>query len=124
MMRGSCAISGYIRIYPDMRSSGGAGRGRAGHGAGRAAGRGAGCCAAGGLAALGLLLGVDPVQADGDRDDQRVVLAGRDIDSVRVADPEPLPRYPRDDRVAVADLEVLVDQVADRLEPPAAVGVG
>jgi uronate dehydrogenase len=67
-----------------------------------------------------LLLFVDAVQADRDGDHQGVVLAGRDVDAVGVADPEPRPRDPRHDPVPVADLEVLVQQVPDRLEPLAA----
>ena len=67
-----------------------------------------------------LLLLVDAVQADRDGDHQGVVLAGRDVQAVGVADPEPRPRDPRQHPVPVADLEVLVQQVPDRLEPLAA----
>jgi very-short-patch-repair endonuclease len=70
------------------------------------------------VALLGVV--VDAVQADGDADHQRVILARGDIDAVGVPDPEPFPRDPRDDPVPVADLKLLVDDVPDRLEPPAA----
>jgi uronate dehydrogenase len=72
------------------------------------------------LPSLGFLFGVDAVQADGDGDHQGVVLAGCDVHAVGVADPEPRPGDLRRHPVPVADLEVLVDDVADRLEPPAA----
>ncbi len=72
------------------------------------------------LAPVGFLFGVDAVQADRDGDYQGVVLAGRDVHAVGVADPEPGPGDSRQHPVPVADLEVLVDEVADRLEPPAA----
>jgi len=42
------------------------------------------------------------------------------IDAVAVAEPEPRPGDPRDNVPSVADLEVLADDVPDRLEPPAA----
>jgi uronate dehydrogenase len=60
------------------------------------------------LPAVPLLFGVDAVQADRDGDHQGVVLAGRYVHAVGVADPEPRPRDPRQHPVPVADLEVLV----------------
>jgi uronate dehydrogenase len=72
------------------------------------------------LPPLRFLFRVDAVQADRYRDHQGVVLAGCHVHAVGVADPEPRPRDPRQHPVPVADLEVLVQDVADRLEPPAA----
>ena len=60
------------------------------------------------------------VEADRDADDEGVVLARRDVDAVGVTEPEPGPGDLRDDPVPVADLEVLVDDVPGRLEPPPA----
>jgi len=65
---------------------------------------------------------VDAVEADRDGDHERVVLAGRDVYSVGVTDPEPLAGDAGQHVVPVPDLEVLVDDVADRLEPASAVG--
>jgi len=67
-----------------------------------------------------LFLFVDAIEADRDSDHQGVVLAGRDVHAVGVAHPEPRPRDPRHHAVPVSDLEVLVQQVPDRLEPLAA----
>jgi hypothetical protein len=71
------------------------------------------------LATVLFLVGVDPVQADRDGEHQGVVLAGCHVHPVAVADPEPGPGDPGQHPVPVADLEVLVDQVADRLQPSA-----
>jgi hypothetical protein len=64
-------------------------------------------------------LGVDAVQADRDGDHQHDVHARRDVHAVGVADPEPRPGHLGEHLPAVADLEVLVEDVADRLEPRA-----
>src|SRR5277367_7172460 len=69
------------------------------------------------MLALALLVFVDAVDADRDRDDQRVVDALLDLDPVGVPDPEPLARDPADDPVAVLQLPVLVGEAADGLEP-------
>ena len=73
------------------------------------------------LAPALLLFSVNAVQAHRDADHQRVVLAGRHVDPVGVADPEPGPGDPRDGLPAVADLEVLVDELptASSRPPPA-----
>ncbi len=58
----------------------------------------------------------DLVDTDRGRQDQGVVLAGGDLDSVRVADPEPALRDLRDLVAASLDLELVVDDVALGLE--------
>jgi uronate dehydrogenase len=65
------------------------------------------------------LVVVDPVQAHRDADHERVVLVLGDIYPVGIADLEPAPGYVRDLVVPVKDLEVLVDDVADRFQVPA-----
>ncbi len=72
------------------------------------------------LPPAGFLFVVDAIKADGDGDHQRVVLAGRHVHAVGVADAEPRAGHPRHHPVPVADLEVLVGDVPDRLEPSAA----
>jgi hypothetical protein len=52
------------------------------------------------------------VDADREGDDQRVVLAGRDIDPVGVADTEPALRHLGDGVAAALDLVFVVDDVA------------
>src|ERR1700734_2805095 len=69
-------------------------------------------------AVLALLVLVDAVDAHGDGDDQRVVLARAHLDPVSVADAEPLPGNPaRDPAVRAGDLPVLVPEVAGGFEP-------
>src|ERR1700689_261960 len=66
---------------------------------------------------LALLVFVNAVDADRDRDDQRVIDALLDLHPVGVPDPEPLARDPADDPVAVLQLPVLVGEAAAGLEP-------
>ena len=66
---------------------------------------------------LALLVLVDAVDADGDGDEQGVVRALLDLHPVGVPDPEPAPRDPAHDVVAVLQLPVLVGEVADGLKP-------
>ena len=73
----------------------------------------------GSAVALFLFFVVDAVEADRDADHQRVVLPRGDIDTVGVADAEPGAGDPPHDLAAVADLELLVDDVADGLQAPA-----
>jgi hypothetical protein len=56
---------------------------------------------------------VDAVEAYRDADHQHVILALGDVHSVGVPDPEPGSGDLREHTVAVADLEVLADYVAD-----------
>jgi hypothetical protein len=74
------------------------------------------------VVALGVV--VEAVEADRDADDQRVVLARRHVHAVGVTDPEPGPGDLRDDLVPVPDLEVLAEDVPDRLQLPAAGDIG
>ena len=57
-----------------------------------------------------------PVQADGDGEQQRHVRAVRDLDAVRVTDPEPLAGDLGDGVAVRLDLVLLVDQVAVDLQ--------
>src|ERR1700744_3323580 len=69
------------------------------------------------------LLIAQPVDADGDRDDQGRVLTWLDLHAEGVADREPLVRNPRDDPVAGGQLPFPVGELAGRLQR-AAVGQG
>jgi hypothetical protein len=66
---------------------------------------------------LALLVFMDPVDADGDGDDQRVVLARPDLYPVGVPDAEPLPGDPSHQPPVTRELPVLVGEVAGGLEP-------
>jgi hypothetical protein len=69
---------------------------------------------------LFFLVVVDPVDAHGDGDHQSVVLAGRHVNAVGVADREPAPRDKGGRPLGGADLIFLADEVADGLELPVA----
>jgi hypothetical protein len=66
---------------------------------------------------LALLVFMDPVDADGDGDDERVVLARPDLHSVGVPDTEPLPGDPPHQSPVTGELPVLVREVAGGLKP-------
>ena len=66
---------------------------------------------------LALLVFMDPVDADGDGDDERVVLARPDLHPVGVPDPEPLPGDPPHQPPVAGELPVLVREVAGGLKP-------
>jgi hypothetical protein len=66
---------------------------------------------------LALLVFMDPVDADGDGDDEGVVLARFDLHAVGVPDTEPLPRDPPHGSPVAGELPVLVGEVAGRLKP-------
>jgi hypothetical protein len=64
-----------------------------------------------------LLVFMDPVDADGDGDDEGVILARLDLYPVGVPDAEPLPGDPPHHPPVGGELPVLVREVAGRLKP-------